>query len=279
MNKKNSVIIINNVTKRFPVGGDYFSALKNIDLTLNEGEFTGLVGPSGSGKTTLLNIIGGLDSATEGNVSVLGNSMDNTSHNERATVRRKYMGFIFQSYNLLPVYTVFENVELPLILNKIDSNERAKKVNQAIEWVGLTDKRDSKPNMLSGGECQRTAIARAIVHEPALIMADEPTANLDAENSHHIMQILVKLNKDLSTSFVFATHDEKIMGYLKRIVYLDDGQIKKDDEIKNPKYNKLKNYVKQNSFEKFTWRKVTDNIECFCYIVFFFCHFIYVRYV
>lgn len=237
MNKRNSVIIINNVTKRFPVGGDYFSALKNIDLTLNEGEFTGLVGPSGSGKTTLLNIIGGLDSATEGNVSVLGNSMDNTSHNERATVRRKYMGFIFQSYNLLPVYTVFENVELPLILNKIDSNERAKKVNQAIEWVGLTDKRDSKPNMLSGGECQRTAIARAIVHEPALIMADEPTANLDAENSHHIMQILVKLNKDLSTSFVFATHDEKIMGYLKRIVYLDDGQIKKDDEIKNPKYN------------------------------------------
>ena len=163
--------------------------------------------------------------------------MDNTSHNERATVRRKYMGFIFQSYNLLPVYTVFENVELPLILNKIDSNERAKKVNQAIEWVGLNDKRDSKPNMLSGGECQRTAIARAIVHEPALIMADEPTANLDAENSHHIMQILVKLNKDLSTSFVFATHDEKIMGYLKRIVYLDDGQIKKDDEIKNPKYN------------------------------------------
>ena len=237
MNKKNSVIIINSVTKRFPVGGDYFSALKNIDLTLNEGEFTGLIGPSGSGKTTLLNIIGGLDSATEGNVSVLGNSMDNTSHNERATVRRKYMGFIFQSYNLLPVYTVFENVELPLILNKIDSNERAKKVNQAIEWVGLTDKRDSKPNMLSGGECQRTAIARAIVHEPALIMADEPTANLDAENSHHIMQILVKLNKDLSTSFVFATHDEKIMGYLKRIVYLDDGQIKKDDEIKNPKYN------------------------------------------
>ena len=237
MNKKNSVIIINNVTKRFPVGGDYFSALKNIDLTLNEGEFTGLVGPSGSGKTTLLNIIGGLDSATEGDVNVLGHSMDNTSHNESATLRRKYMGFIFQSYNLLPVYSVFENVELPLILNKIDSNERAKKVNQAIEWVGLNDKRDSKPNMLSGGECQRTAIARAIVHEPALIMADEPTANLDAENSHHIMQILVKLNQELSTSFVFATHDEKIMGYLKRIVHLDDGQINKDEQVKNPKYN------------------------------------------
>ena len=237
MNKKNSVIKIDNVTKRFSVGGDYFSALKNIDLTLNEGEFTGLVGPSGSGKTTLLNIIGGLDSATEGNVSVLGHSMENTSHNERATVRRKNMGFIFQSYNLLPVYTVFENVELPLILNKIDPNERVKKVNQAIEWVGLSDKRNSKPNMLSGGECQRTAIARAIVHQPALVMADEPTANLDAENSHHIMHILVKLNQELSTSFVFATHDEKIMGYLKRIVHLDDGQINKDEQVKNPKYN------------------------------------------
>ena len=237
MNKQNSVIIINNVTKNFPVGGEFFSALKNIDLTLDEGEFTGLVGPSGSGKTTLLNIIGGLDSATEGDVSVLGYSMDKTTHNERATVRRKNMGFIFQSYNLLPVYTVFENVELPLILNKVDSNKREKKVNQAIEWVGLGDKRNSKPNMLSGGESQRTAIARAIVHQPALVMADEPTANLDAENSHHIMQILVELNKELSTSFVFATHDEKIMGYLRRIVHLDDGQINKDEQVKNPKYN------------------------------------------
>ena len=237
MNEQNSVIIINNVTKNFPVGGGFFSALKYIDLTLYEGEFTGLVGPSGSGKTTLLNIIGGLDSATEGDVSVLGYSMDETTHNERATVRRKHMGFIFQSYNLLPVYTVFENVELPLILNKVDSNKREKKVNQAIEWVGLGDKRNSKPNMLSGGECQRTAIARAIVHQPALVMADEPTANLDAENSHHIMQILVELNKELSTSFVFATHDEKIMGYLRRIVHLDDGQINKDEQVKNPKYN------------------------------------------
>ena len=237
MNIKNSVIKFNNVTKRFPVGGDYFIALKNIDLLLNKGEFTGLVGPSGSGKTTLLNIIGGLDSASDGNVSVLGQSLENTSHNERAKVRRKNMGFIFQSYNLLPVYSVFENVELPLILNEIDSTQRLKKVNQAIEWVGLSDKRDSRPSMLSGGECQRTAIARAIVHQPALVMADEPTANLDAENSHHIMKILTNLNRELSTSFVFATHDEKIMGYLKRIIHLEDGQIKKDQLIKNPKFS------------------------------------------
>ena len=141
------------------------------------------------------------------------------------------MGFIFQSYNLLPVYTVFENVELPLILNKINKIQRKKKVEQAIEWVGLTDKRNSKPNMLSGGECQRTAIARAIVHDPVLVMADEPTANLDAENSHKIMKILTNLNKELDTSFVFATHDEKIMGYLKRIIRLEDGSIVDDKKI------------------------------------------------
>ena len=233
--ENNSVITINNLIKRFPVGGDFFTALKNVDLTLNKGEFTGLVGPSGSGKTTLLNIIGGLDSPSEGQVSVLGQALNDTTHGERARLRREYMGFIFQSYNLLPVYTVFENVELPLILNKISSQERERKVAQAIEWVGLSDKRDSRPAMLSGGECQRTAIARAIVHQPALVLAEEPTANLDAENSHHIMKILSNLNQEMSTSFIFATHDEKIMAYLRRIIHLDDGEITEDEKIENPK--------------------------------------------
>ena len=228
----NTVVSIANLLKQFPVGGDFFTALKDVNLTLNEGEFIGLVGPSGSGKTTLLNVIGGLDSPTKGSVHVLGHSMDNTSHNERASLRRKHMGFIFQSYNLLPVYTVFENVELPLILNNVDPNEREKLVSEAIESVGLNHRRDAKPTTLSGGECQRTAIARAIVHQPSLILADEPTANLDAENSHHIMNILVELNKNLTSSFVFATHDEKIMGYLKRMVYLEDGKIVKDETIK-----------------------------------------------
>ena len=226
-----AVITINALIKRFPVGGDFFTALKDVDLTLGTGEFTGLVGPSGSGKTTLLNIIGGLDSPSEGQVSVLGQSLNDTSHKERALLRRKHMGFIFQSYNLLPVYTVFENVELPLILNKIGPGERDKRVAQAIDWVGLSDKRDSRPAMLSGGECQRTAIARAIVHQPDLVLADEPTANLDAENSHHIMKIMVRLNKELSTSFIFATHDEKIMAYLRRIIHLDDGKIMNDEKI------------------------------------------------
>ena len=207
----------------------------DVSFHIERGETVAIVGESGSGKTTLLNIIGGLDSSTEGKVSVLGQALNDTSHGERARLRRKHMGFIFQSYNLLPVYTVFENVELPLILNKIDKDERRLMVEQAIESVGLKDKMDSRPNMLSGGECQRTAIARAIVHQPALVLADEPTANLDAENSHHIMKILSNLNQEMSTSFIFATHDEKIMTYLRRIIHLDDGQITEDKKIENPK--------------------------------------------
>jgi len=230
-----NVVEIKNLLKKFPVGGDYFTALSDVKLELEKAEFMGLVGPSGSGKTTLLNIIGGLDSPTEGNVNVLGIELGSSSHNERAHLRRRKMGFIFQSYNLLPVYSVFENVELPLILNKVDSQERKRLVNQAVEWVGLADKIDSRPAQLSGGECQRTAIARAIVHEPALILADEPTANLDAENSHQIMKIMVRLNKELETSFIFATHDEKIMAYLRRIIHLEDGQIVQDEKIENPR--------------------------------------------
>jgi putative ABC transport system ATP-binding protein len=233
---KKPIIQIKQLIKNFPIGGDFFIALNNIDLNISKGEFCGLVGPSGSGKTTLLNIIGGLDSGTSGEVSVLNQVINQSSHDERALIRRKDMGFIFQNYNLLPVYSVYENVELPLILNKVEKNRRRSMVLDAIESVGLSDKISSKPNQLSGGQCQRTAIARAIVHKPSLVLADEPTANLDSENSHHIMKIMKDLNRDLDTSFIFATHDDKIMGYLKRIIYLEDGQISKDKEIKKPKY-------------------------------------------
>ena len=226
--EKNVIIKIDSLIKKFPIGGDFFTALNDINLIINKGEFTGLVGPSGSGKTTLLNIIGGLDSPTSGIVSVLNNIINKTSHEDRALIRRKHMGFIFQSYNLLPVYTIYENVELPLILNKVDVNKRKNMVLEAIESVGLGDKINSRPNQLSGGQCQRTAIARAIVHKPSIVLADEPTANLDSENSHHIMEIMKQLNSDFDTSFIFSTHDEKIMGYLKRIIYLEDGQISSD---------------------------------------------------
>ena len=231
--KNRMIVEIKNLIKKFSIGGSYFTALNEISLNIEKGEFSGLVGASGSGKTTLLNIIGGLDSPTSGDVKVLNKTISETSHTERALIRRKNMGFIFQSYNLLPVYSVYENVELPLILNKVEKNNRRQKVLDAIEAVGLSDKVNSRPNQLSGGQCQRTAIARAIVHNPALILADEPTANLDSENSHHIMQIMKKLNNEYNTSFIFATHDEKIMSYLMRIIHIEDGKIFKDDFLKS----------------------------------------------
>ena len=229
--KKEKIIEIKSLVKKFPIGGDFFTALNDINLSVCEGEFSGLVGPSGSGKTTLLNIIGGLDSPTLGQVRILNNLINETSHEDRALIRREHMGFIFQNYNLLPVYSVYENVELPLILNKIDKNKRKDMVINAVESVGLLDKIKSKPNQLSGGQCQRTAIARAIVHNPSIVLADEPTANLDSENSYHIMEIMKKLNNEYKTSFIFSTHDEKIMSYLKRIISLEDGKIIKDKKI------------------------------------------------
>jgi len=141
------------------------------------------------------------------------------------------MGFIFQTYNLLPVYTVFENVEFPLLIMKMSEKERKKKVLDALEWLGMTDKVDSRPAQLSGGESQRVAVARAIVKQPELVLADEPTANLDAENSYNILERMVKLNKDLKTTFIFATHDEKVIRYLKRKIYLVDGQVAKDEVV------------------------------------------------
>ena len=223
-----NVVEVEGLIKDFPIGGRSFRALKGITANIERGEFMGLVGPSGSGKTTLLNIVGGLDTLTEGNVSVLGSSLIGKSNKELAALRRDGIGFIFQGYNLLPVYTVYENVEFPLLLLNIDSNERDKMVLEAIEWVDLSDKIKSKPAQLSGGESQRVAIARSIVKRPPLVIADEITANLDAKNSHRIMKILLGLNKEIGTTFIFATHDEKVMRYLSRIINLVDGKIDSD---------------------------------------------------
>ncbi len=228
------IVEIRDLVKRFPIGGKSFTAIKGIHLDVARGEFCGLVGPSGSGKTTLLNIIGGLDSPSEGAITVLDSSLADRSHRELADMRKEKIGFIFQTFNLLPVYSVFENVEFPLLLLGMDGAKRRNLVLEALEWVGLSDKIDSRPAQLSGGESQRVAIARAIVKQPVLVLADEPTANLDAENSHNIMGILANLNKELNASFVFATHDEKVMGYLHRIIHLVDGLVAEDEIIENP---------------------------------------------
>ena len=228
-----TIITIKNLTKRFHVGAGEFTALHNISLTFGKGEFTGLVGPSGSGKTTLLNIIGSLDNPSEGTVEVCGKSISALSNSESAALRNYNIGFIFQTYNLLPVYTVFENVEFALLLQNHTAVERKKAVMEALEWVGLTDKEKSKPSQLSGGECQRVAIARAMVKRPVLVLADEPSANLDAKNSHNIVQTMKRLNKELNTTFIFATHDEKVMQYLDRIITLKDGTVEDDKVITN----------------------------------------------
>ena len=229
--RQNSILIrTENLEKTYPLGLTTLKALSHVDLLVEKGEFLGLVGPSGSGKTTLLNIIGSLDSPTSGSAEVLGQKIESLSHNDAARLRNNYIGFIFQTYNLLPVYTVFENVEFPLLLLGIESSHRKKLVMDALEWVGLADRADSKPAQLSGGQSQRVAIARAIVKRPELVLADEPTANLDAENSHHIMKTMVQLNEDLETTFVFATHDEKVIGYIRRKITLVDGRIEKDEK-------------------------------------------------
>lgn len=223
------LVSVEKLVKRYPIGGRDFTALNGIDLEFKKGEFTGIVGPSGSGKTTLLNIIGSLDMPTEGTAYVIDKHIEKLSQKEAALLRSEHLGFIFQTYNLLPVYTVFENIEFPLLILKMSAGERREKVLQALDWVGLSDKVNSRPSQLSGGECQRVAVARAIVKKPQLVLADEPTANLDAENSHNILRIMLGLNDELDTTFIFATHDQKVIGYLRRKITLIDGRV--DDDV------------------------------------------------
>ena len=219
------IIKVSNLVKDYTMGKQFFRALNKINLSVDKGEFTGLVGPSGSGKTTLLNIIGALDNPTGGEAIVLGKNVNTLKQKEAAKLRKDSIGFIFQTYNLLPVYTVYENVEFPLLLLNRSNEEREMAVMRALEWVGLTSKAKSRPNQLSGGESQRVAVARAMVKLPEIVLADEPTANLDAANSHNILKTMRDLNAELKTTFIFATHDEKVISYLRRKVVLNDGKV------------------------------------------------------
>ena len=228
--ENSAMITTENLVKQYPIGGRTFTALNDVNLTIRKGEFLGLVGPSGSGKTTLLNIIGALDSPTSGTVIVIGKDTRELSHKQSAQLRKEHLGFIFQTYNLLPVYTVYENVEFPLLLLGMDTEARQKAVMQALDWVGLADRAKSRPAQLSGGESQRVAVARSMVKKPKIVLADEPTANLDAENSHNILNMMVRLNEDLDSTFIFATHDEKVIQYIRRKITLNDGRVVEDIE-------------------------------------------------
>ncbi len=224
-----NLIRTEDLVKIYPLGSSRVTALNQVSLAFRSGEFAGLVGPSGSGKTTFLNIVGSLDTPTSGSAEVLGRKVEKLSHHEAAGLRNRSIGFIFQTFNLFPVYTAYENVEFPLLLLKTSAAQRRKMVMDALDWVGLAERARSRPSQLSGGESQRVAIARAMVKRPPLLLADEPTANLDAENSHHILKTMETLNRELGTSFLFATHDEKVIGYLRRKITLVDGRVAMDE--------------------------------------------------
>jgi putative ABC transport system ATP-binding protein len=226
------LIVTRDLTKVYASGSSRLVALNRVNLTFRRGEFAGLVGPSGSGKTTLLNIIGSLDKPTEGSAEVLGERIEDLSHEKAAELRRRHIGFIFQTHNLLPVYTVYENVEFPLLVLGVPAAERRKAVLAALQWVRLADRANARPAQLSGGQSQRVAIARAIVKRPPIVLADEPTANLDAENSRNVLDTMAALSRDLQTTFVFATHDEKVIQYLRRKIILNDGVVVADESFR-----------------------------------------------
>ena len=219
-----------NIKKSYTLGRTLVTALNGIDLEIKKGEFTCIVGPSGSGKTTLLNIIGCLDAPTEG-TAILFEKYDVSKLNDKdaTKLRRDKIGFIFQTFNLIPVLNVYENIEFPLIIQGVSSEERKKRVSALIEEVGLKEFIRHKPEELSGGQRQRIAVARALVTNPELVLADEPTANLDTENGLNILNMMKELNEHHNVTFVFSTHDQRVIDKAKRIIYLEDGKIAKID--------------------------------------------------
>jgi putative ABC transport system ATP-binding protein len=208
------------------------NALEGISLKINEGEFTSVMGPSGSGKTTLLNIMSGLDRPTEGRVWLVGNETTNLSQAEKSKIRQQYCGFIFQVYNLIPVMSAIENVELPLVFQKMAEEERKQKAQEVLKRVGLEKRMYHRPTELSGGEQQRVAIARALVVTPQIIFADEVTGNLDTKTGLEIIDLLFSLNEEQNVTVIFATHDPKVQDKSARTIYLRDGKIVADEERK-----------------------------------------------
>lgn len=216
-------------TRDFKIGEVETHALRGVNLVVENGEFTALVGPSGSGKTTLLQLIGLLDQPTSGRVLINGKDATALNRNQRADLRRGAIGFIFQFFALIPTLTAYENVEMPLLLNGAKPAERARRVTELLEAVGLSDRAHHRPDQLSGGQQQRVAVARALSIHPAVVLADEPTANLDTDNGRQVMEIMQRLNHETGTTFVFATHDPRVIKYAKRVVTLRDGLIVEDN--------------------------------------------------
>ena len=223
------IVELSQVVKDYPLGKTTVHALRDINLEIMKGEFTAVAGPSGSGKTTLLNLVGCVDVATQGSVVVAGKDTGKLSQKELTNLRLHNLGFIFQSFNLIPVLNVFDNVEFPLLLKKdLTKGERRKRVLDLVDKVGLTNQLVQRPGELSGGQRQRVAIARALVTQPAIVLADEPTANLDSGTGETILSLMRTLNEQQQTTFIFSTHDHSVMNHAKRLVTLVDGRIGED---------------------------------------------------
>lgn len=221
-----SVVELIDVRKHYMLGETRVDALRGISLNIGKGEFLAIAGPSGAGKTTILNLIGCIDTPSEGRVLIDGTEVEHLSDTELTRYRRQKLGFIFQSFNLIPVLNVYENIEFPLLLQRsLSRKEREKTVLHFIEEVGLADRLKNKPNELSGGQRQRVAIARALVTKPLIVLADEPTANLDSETGHRIVDLMRKINELEKTTFIFSTHDEHIMEHARRVISIRDGAV------------------------------------------------------
>nr|WP_298727176.1 ABC transporter ATP-binding protein [uncultured Steroidobacter sp.] len=223
-----ALVTLRNVTKSYVRGKQKVEVLHGVDLAIERGEFLALMGPSGSGKTTLLNLVAGLDQPTSGEVLVAGDRIDQLSRGSLSDWRARHIGFIFQFYNLLPVLTAEANVEVPLLLTDLSRSERRRRVQIALELVGLADRARHKPNELSGGQQQRVAIARAIVSDPTLLVCDEPTGDLDRQNAEEIMNLLQALNRSQNKTIVMVTHDPKAAEYASRELHLDKGRLAND---------------------------------------------------
>ncbi len=223
------VVKIENVARKYQIGKVETQALRGVNLSIESGEFVALVGPSGSGKTTLLQMIGCLDQPSSGSVCINGKDVTRLNRNQRADMRRGTIGFIFQFFALIPTLTAYENVEMPLLLNGHSAKERRERVMELLQAVDLADRANNRPDQLSGGQQQRVAVARALAPKPTLVLADEPTANLDTTNGQQVMDIMAKLNKETGVTFVFATHDPRVIKYARRVVTLRDGLIVEDN--------------------------------------------------
>jgi putative ABC transport system ATP-binding protein len=239
MDARHELVGVEDVSRKFPLDHSDVTALDHASLRVSAGEFLAIAGPSGSGKSTLLNLIGCIDKPTSGRILLDGVDTSKLSPAHMTALRREKIGFVFQTFNLIPVFTASENVEFPLLVQGVEPRERRSRVAEALEGVGLAARANHRPDLLSGGERQRVAVARAIVHRPSLVLADEPTANLDTRNATQLIDLMRDLNRTLGLTFIFSTHDQRLLEHTPRIVRLCDGQVVSDTSAEGGRHGQV----------------------------------------